>query len=90
MVRVLIVDEHPMVRLGVSAVLARTLPGVSIHEASDGAEALQAIGHEAWDLVLMGLSMPGRPGLEILKQIRVLRPRLPILVLSMYLESTGL
>jgi two-component system invasion response regulator UvrY len=86
MVRVLIVDDHPMVRLGVGAVLARILPGVCIDEASDGAGALQAIGHGAWDLVLMDLSMPGRPGLEILKEIRVLRPGLPILVLSMHPE----
>jgi two-component system invasion response regulator UvrY len=86
MVKVLISDDHPLVRRGIAEVLARTFPSVRIAEASDGSEALYAVGNEAWDLVLLDLSMPGKHGLEILKAIRVLSPRLPVLVLSMHPE----
>ena len=86
MVKVLIADDHPLVRLGIAEVLARTIPSVRIAEASDGSEVLYAVGNEAWDLVVLDLSMPGRHGLEILKAIRVLSPRLPVLVLSMHPE----
>lgn len=86
MIRVLVVDDHPLVRQGIAAVLARSFPGACIAEASDGAEALRALCNGAWDLVLLDLSLPGRPGLDILKEIRGICPRLPVLVLSMHPE----
>jgi DNA-binding NarL/FixJ family response regulator len=87
MVRVLIVDDHPLVRRGIVEVLAEAFPGGRIAEASDGAEALQAVYDEVWDLVVLDLSLPGRTGLDVLKEIRGARPRLPILILSTYPEQ---
>ena len=86
MLRILIVDDHPLVRRGIVEVLAEAFPGGSIAEASDGVEALQAVYDGTWDLVVLDLSMPGRTGLDILKEIRGARPRLPVLILSSYPE----
>jgi len=68
-------------------VLAEAFPGGNIAEASDGAEALQAVYDGAWDLVVLDLSLPGRTGLDVLKEIRGARPKLPILILSTYPEQ---
>src|SRR5450759_471593 len=87
MVRLLIVDDHPLVRRGIVEVLAEAFPSGSIVEASDGAEAVQAVYNGAWDLVVLDLSMPGRSGLDVLKEIRGSRPRLPVLILSAYPEQ---
>ena len=87
MVRLLIVDDHPLVRRGIVEVLAEAFPGGSIAEASDGAEALQAVYDGTWDLVVLDLSLPGRTGLDVLKEIRGACPRLPVLILSTYPEQ---
>lgn len=87
MLRLLIVDDHPLVRRGIVEVLAEAFPGETIAEASNGAEALQAVYDGVWDLIVLDLSLPGRTGLEVLKEIRGLRPRLPILILSTYPEQ---
>ena len=87
MVRLLIVDDHPLVRRGIAEVLAEGFPGGNITEACDGAEALQAVYDGTFDLVVLDLSLPGRTGLDILKEIRTVRPRLPVLILSTYPES---
>src|SRR5450759_4623309 len=87
MVRLLIVDDHPLVRRGIVEVLAEAFPSGSIVEASDGAEAVQAVYDGAFDLVVLDLSMPGRTGLDVLKEIRGARPRLPVLILSTYPEE---
>jgi DNA-binding NarL/FixJ family response regulator len=83
----LIVDDHPLVRRGIVEVLAEAFPGGQIAEASDGAEALQAVNGGAWDLVVLDLSLPGRTGIDVLKDIRTARPRLPVLILSTYPEQ---
>ncbi len=87
MVRLLIVDDHPLVRRGIVEVLAEAFPGGHIAEASDGAEALQVVYDEPLDIVVLDLSLPGRTGLDVLKEIRTARPRLPILILSTYPEQ---
>lgn len=87
MARLLIVDDHPLVRRGIVEVLAEAFPGGQIAEASDGAEALRAVSDEAWDLVVLDLSLPGRTGLDVLKDIRSAHPRLPVLILSTYPEQ---
>ena len=87
MVRLLVVDDHPLVRRGIVEVLAEAFPGSRIAEASGGAEALQAVHDGAWDLVVLDLSMPGKTGLDVLKEIRSAFPRLPVLILSTYPEQ---
>jgi len=81
------VDDHPMVRKGITQVLSEEFRDSAIGEASNSAEALNAVWNEVWHLVLLDLSLPGRSGLELLKEVKTARPRLPVLVLSGYPEE---
>ena len=87
MTRILVVDDHPLVRRGIIEVIAGEWRGGTIGEASTAAEALAAIWDQSWDLVLLDISLPGRSGLDVLKEIKVARPKLPVLVLSIFPES---
>ena len=88
MKRILVVDDHAIVRLGIIRLL-RDLPGgpLLVDEAASSHEALEKISAAVYHLVLLDLSLPGRNGLDLLKQMRRLQPRLPVLVLSMYPEE---
>ncbi len=87
MLRVLIVDDHEVLRDGVKRVLDR-LPGELVFgEAGTAAEALRLAREREWDVVVLDLTLGGRSGLEVLKELRQLRPRLPVLVLSMHSEE---
>jgi two-component system invasion response regulator UvrY len=85
--RILVVDDHPLVRKGIIQVLVDEFPRGVIAEASDSPQALAAVWNEPLDLVILDLSLPGRNGLELLKEIRTARPKLPVLVLSVYPEE---
>ena len=87
MIRVLIADDHAVVREGVKRILAEAADLVIAGEASHGQEILAKVATEAWDVVLLDISMPGRNGLEVLQQLRHLRPTLPVLVFSMHPEN---
>jgi DNA-binding NarL/FixJ family response regulator len=84
--RVLIVDDHPVVRRGVRELLDDELPGAAFVECDTGEAAVSKIEEEAFDVALLDLSMPGRGGLDALKEIRTRRPRLPVLVHSHHAE----
>lgn len=87
MIKVLIADDHAIVRHGVKQLIAET-PGMTVAgEAETGLEALHLIRSSKPDVVLMDISMPGKNGIETLKQIRSERPGLPVLILSMYPED---
>ena len=87
MIKLLVVDDHPIVRKGVRQILADA-PDVEVcGEAVNGAEAVAKARGQSWDVILLDLSMPGSDGLEVLKQIRQEHPHLPILVLSTYSEE---
>lgn len=87
MIRVFIVDDHSIFREGVKQVLEET-PDVRVEgEAASGRQALSKVGTERWDVLLMDLSMPEGGGLETLRQLRTMRPDLPVLILSMYPET---
>ena len=87
MIRVLIADDHAVVREGIKRLLADA-PGIVVAgEAADGPELLRLAAEDRWDVVLMDLAMPGTSGLEMLEQVRRLRSDLPVLVLSMYPEA---
>jgi two-component system invasion response regulator UvrY len=88
MIRVLIADDHAIVRQGLRQILADT-PDMEVGgEAANGFEAVQKIRDDGpWDIVLLDVSMPGKNGVDTLKQIKDERPRLPVLVLSMYPED---
>jgi two-component system, NarL family, invasion response regulator UvrY len=85
--RVLLVDDHAVVRRGVGDVLREAFPGATFGEAEDPQQALRCIAEERWDLVLLDLTLPGRGGIDALKEIKRLRPELPVLVLSMHSEA---
>jgi DNA-binding NarL/FixJ family response regulator len=84
MTRILLIDDHPIVRLGVRRILTDHFNPVFIGEAGDAESgATQALNDE-WDVVVLDITMPGAVGLDVLKNIRDQRPTLPILVLSIH------
>jgi two-component system, NarL family, invasion response regulator UvrY len=87
LIRVLIADDHGIVRKGMKQILSRTPDIEVVSEASTGQEALDKIWANNFDVVILDISLPGRNGLEILKQIKTQRPKLPVLILSMYPEE---
>jgi two-component system invasion response regulator UvrY len=87
MKRILIIDDHAVVREGVKKILDE-MPGMSASgEASTASEALRLIREEEWSAVVLDLSLGARSGLEMLKELRQLRPKLPVLIFSMHSEE---
>ena len=87
MIRILIVDDHEVVRRGLRQVLSDAFPGAVIEEADRSETALGAIARTAWDLVLLDVNIPGRSGLEVLEDAKRQRPSMPVLVVSAYPEE---
>jgi two-component system, NarL family, invasion response regulator UvrY len=87
MTRILIVDDHYIVRKGLVSILTEIPDTVDVVEAGSGEEALAKIAEEAFDLVLLDIALPGKNGLEALKEIKILKPALPVLMLSMHPEE---
>lgn len=87
MIRILVVDDHAIVREGLKQILADVNDMAVRDEAAGGQEALAKIRSGEFDVVLLDISMPGRSGLEILKEIKAERPKLPVLILSMHAEE---
>ena len=87
MIRLLIVDDHTVVRRGIRQILSDVSDIVVGDEAATGAEALAKAATESWDLILLDLSMPGSHGLDVIKQLRAEHPAIPILVHSMHPED---
>lgn len=85
--RILIADDHTIMRDGLKQILADYSDIEVAGEAGDGTEALQKIRQQEWDIVILDMSMPGKSGIELLKQIKTEKPALPILVLSMNKEE---
>jgi two-component system, NarL family, invasion response regulator UvrY len=87
MTRILIADDHAIVREGLKQILAETGDMVVAGEATNGQEVLDKVMENNYDVVLLDISMPGRNGLDILKQLKVEKPGLSVLILSMYAEE---
>jgi two-component system invasion response regulator UvrY len=87
MIRVLIADDHAVVRRGLRQILAETPDITAAGEAGTGREVLQRVGDNDYDLVVLDMVLPDSSGLEILQQLRSLRPKLPVLILSVYPEK---
>jgi two-component system, NarL family, invasion response regulator UvrY len=86
-IKVLIIDDHAVVRQGLKTILA-DISGVNVAgEASNSADALRLLREQEWGLVLLDISLPGKSGLELLKVIKGEHPGTPVLVLSMYPED---
>jgi DNA-binding NarL/FixJ family response regulator len=87
MIKILVADDHAIVRKGVMQILRDEFPAAIIEDVSNAEDLLQRTLTGTWDIVITDLSMPGRSGLDALKQIRLSKPSLPVLVLSMYPEE---
>jgi len=85
--KILVADDHAIVREGLKQIVAETSDMVVAGEASNGQEVLELVRREDWDIVLLDLSMPGKDGLDTLKELKRERPDLPILILSIYPEE---
>jgi two-component system invasion response regulator UvrY len=84
---VLIVDDHEVVRAGVKNILREQKRSICFGEASSAPEALRLANKQNWDLLILDLSLAGRNGLELLKQLKQTHPKLPVLILSMHSEE---
>ncbi len=85
--RILVADDHPIVRQGLKQILAETSDMVVADEAGDGLAVVDLVSKNAYDVVLLDISMPRAGGLDILKELKALKPKLAILVLSMHPEE---
>jgi len=87
MLRILIVDDHAIVRKGVRQLLQEEYPDAWIDEARDAESLVIKVASEHWDVVICDLNMPGRSGLDVLHHIKQVAPQLPVLIMSIYPED---
>ena len=87
MIRVLVADDHTIVREGLKQILAKSGDLVVAGEAANGNDVLRMVREQEWDVLVTDMSMPGRNGLELIKLVKAASPKLPVLVLSMYGEE---
>ncbi len=86
-IRVLIADDHAILRRGIRQILAEISAVKQVDEATNGQEVLSRVAKARYDLVLLDISMPGRSGLDVLKQLKAEQPQVPVLILSMHPEE---
>ena len=84
---ILIADDHAVVRRGLRDILAEALPGVNFIEARTGDEVISQLGKTQIGLAVLDINMPGRSGLDVLKDIKLSHPRLPVIILSVQPEE---
>jgi two-component system, NarL family, invasion response regulator UvrY len=86
-IKVFIADDHAVVREGIKHIFSEA-PEIHVAgEASNGQEVLETIWEKNYDLLLLDIAMPGRDGLEVLKEVKMQKPKLPVLILSMFPEE---
>ncbi|MDY6970353.1 MAG: response regulator transcription factor [Spirochaetota bacterium] len=87
MIKIIIADDHEIVRAGLKQILSDSEDMIVAGEASDGQELLEMVRKNKYDTILLDMTMPGRSGLEILKQLKMEKPNIPVLILSMHPED---
>lgn len=87
MIRILIADDHAILRRGLKEILVSDLEGAICGEAEDAEQVLAQVQSQVWDLVILDVTMPGRSGIDVLRDLKQMCPKLPVLVLSMHPEE---
>lgn len=87
LIKILIADDHTLIRDGLINTISIRMADVAFGEASSAAEVLKEVLYQKWDLLILDINMPGRDGLDVLKELKTLQPELPVIVLSMYPEN---
>lgn len=85
--RILIADDHLVVRKGLKLILLEEFPTAEIYDVPDAEEMVKKVMNEKWDVVVSDMTMPGRSGLDALQQIKQIAPGLPVLILSFHSEE---
>lgn len=87
MLKILIADDHPLIRRGLIQILKDSIPVHYIHEVEDGAEVLNTIGNGDYNVLILDISLPHRDGMDILHDVKIQFPDLPVLMLSIQPEE---
>ncbi len=87
MIRVLIADDHAIVRKGLRQIISEAYPTAHIGEVGDVESLVSEVSRSDWDLVITDINMPGRSGVEALHQLKQINPKMPVLIMSMYPED---
>lgn len=87
MKKIIVADDHSFIRLGLLQILKDEFPDVIITETEDGESLIKEVTLHDFDLVISDLDMPGRSGLEALEQIKLIKPEVPVLILSIYADE---
>ncbi|OHD76140.1 MAG: DNA-binding response regulator [Spirochaetes bacterium RIFOXYC1_FULL_54_7] len=87
MLKVLIVDDHPLIRKGLRQILVESVHIGLVEEASDGFQALEAARKDRFDVIVLDISLPGKDGMEVLRELKELAPDTPVLMLSIQPEE---
>ena len=85
--KILVIDDHEVVRRGVKQILEETFPHVEVGEADTGRKGISAVRQEPWDLAIVDISLPDQSGLELLCELHSTAPQLPLMVLSLHPEE---
>jgi two-component system invasion response regulator UvrY len=86
MKNVLLIDDHALLRRGIKSILRDNYPGIDVSEAGTSSQAEEILEKEKWDMIILDINLPGRGGLDLLKDIKKRDHKIPVLLLSMYPE----
>jgi DNA-binding NarL/FixJ family response regulator len=87
MIRILLADDHAVVRHGLKQILLDAFPHATFGEAGHAQEVLEHVWKQEWDVIVLDISMPGRSGLDVLKELKQARPKIHVLMLSIHSED---
>ncbi len=87
MLKILVADDHPVVRQGLRRIIEKNNTDSVVGEAETGEQVLQKVRQNEYDLVLLDIAMPNRDGMDIIGELKSIRPKLPVLVLTIHSET---